>query len=134
METKHLVFVYGTLRKDERNHFILNGAKCIGNRAWTKGYLYDTHLGYPVLQENEEGTVYGEIYEVSAAQLEKLNDLEGYYGEGENNYYERKIQVIHTDTQEYEALLYYKPNAKSSMFKELIDSGDWITFLANKRK
>lgn len=133
MEPRNFVFVYGTLRKNERNHFILDGAKCIASRAWTNGKLYDTYLGYPVLQENEEGVVYGEIYEVTIAHLEKLDDLEGYYGENTNNYYERKTQVIHTDTSKYEARLYFKPNVESSMFKEYIEVGDWRVYQQNKQ-
>jgi gamma-glutamylcyclotransferase (GGCT)/AIG2-like uncharacterized protein YtfP len=133
MESKHLIFVYGTLRKDERNHYILKGANCITTKAWTHGKLFDTHLGYPVLQENEEGTVYGELYEISEEQLEKLDELEGYYGENEKNYYERKFQLIYTDSQMFEALLYYKPNEVSRMFKEWIKLGDWRVYNQTKR-
>lgn len=133
MVTKHLVFVYGTLRKHERNHFILKDAKCIASQAWTNGKLYDTLLGYPVLQENQVETVYGEVYEVIPTQLEKLDELEGYYGENANNYYERKIQVIHTETCKYEALLYYKSNEESSMFKEWIEVGDWRIYQQTKQ-
>ncbi len=101
-----LVFVYGTLRKNERNHYLLKDANCIAEQAWTAGCLYDTNYGYPIHQTNSESRVYGEIYEVNHNQLAGLDELEGYRGEGESNYYERITQMAYTDNGEHEAFVY----------------------------
>ncbi|WP_081728092.1 gamma-glutamylcyclotransferase [Alkalihalobacillus hemicellulosilyticus] len=37
-----LVFVYGTLRSGEGNHYFLNSSRCVADHAWVYGELYDT--------------------------------------------------------------------------------------------
>ncbi|MFZ3588886.1 gamma-glutamylcyclotransferase family protein [Bacillus sp. DJP31] len=115
MENKHLVFVFGTLRKNERNHYLLKASNCLAEQAWTTGSLYGTNYGYPVLQENKRSRVYGEIYEVNSSQLARLDELEGYRGEGESNYYDRITKRVHTDEGVHEAYVYVMNNANSDM-------------------
>ncbi|AZU61898.1 hypothetical protein CHR53_11740 [Neobacillus mesonae] len=124
--TKHLVFVYGTLRWHESNHHLLFGAECVAQQCWTKGKLYDSNLGYPFLAASEDNKVYGELYQVEDDEmLEKLDELEGYYGPGENNYYIRYSQQIHTDKGSYQAFVYILPEDREPQDMRFIDGGDW---------
>ena len=70
---KHLVFVYGTLLTNERNHYLIENAKLID-----KGYIenfYMFNLGrYPGIQKGA-GKVLGEVYEVDDETLAKLVTL-----------------------------------------------------------
>ena len=121
----HYVFVYGTLRKHEGNHYLMKDAKFVAEQAWTNGLLYDTGLGYPAVKESKMGKVYGELYLVTDAQLQKLDVLEGYNPEGNNNLYNRKLQTIFHDTGSTEAFLYTIAKQNESMLKKHLSTGDW---------
>src|SRR5690348_780487 len=125
MKSKHLVFVYGTLRKHERNHHLMNGATCIAEQAWTSGTLFDTNMSYPILMEQVSGRVYGELYEITQKQLTKLDALEGYEGKGKNNFYDRIMKKIHTDQDSYDAFVYVMTDQQSNMLQQQMENGDW---------
>ncbi|MFJ7726701.1 gamma-glutamylcyclotransferase [Neobacillus sp. NPDC097160] len=122
---KQLVFVYGTLRKHQRNHHLLSGATCLASQCWTVGKLIDSEFGYPYLVPSASGRVYGEIYQVDQLQLKALDTLEGYHGPKQNNYYLRTKQLIHTDTESYEAFVYIFSNEKLTRNLMQIKNGDW---------
>jgi gamma-glutamylcyclotransferase (GGCT)/AIG2-like uncharacterized protein YtfP/cation transport regulator ChaC len=125
-----LVFVYGTLRKHERNHALLKQTTLIAEQAWTLGELFDTGRGYPMVRSSSHRKVYGELYEVSEEQLTRLDELEDYQVGRNNNLYERVIQTIYTDRGEVEAFLYLSEKACDT----LIPSGDWKIHQFLKRK
>lgn len=125
---KYLVFVYGTLRRHEANHHLLKGAWCVAQQAWTKGILYDTGLGYPGLKVANEGMVYGELYEVDFKQLHNLDELEDYFGPGQNNLYNRDKQIVLTDQGEYEAFVYSIHPDQEGLLKQAIPLGDWTIY------
>lgn len=124
METKQLVFVYGTLRKNEHNHYLLKEATCIAEQAWTNGVMYATIYYYPVLTNQQEGTVYGELYGVNEEQLSSLDALEGYTEKGNNNLYNRVKQRVYTDKGEYEAYVYVMDRRDPQYFQERIENAD----------
>lgn len=124
MNKKFRVFVYGTLRQHERNHYLLKEAKCLSRQCWTLGVLYDTGCGYPAMVKNGEARVYGELYEVNEEQLEKLDWLEGFSGDAEVNHYDRITQFIYTDTETIEAYVYVYLNDEAEELQE-IKFGDW---------
>lgn len=119
------VFVYGTLRKNESNHYLLKEATLIARKAWTSGRLFDTGLGYPALKESMNDRVYGELYLVSDEQLHRLDELEDYRPNDRNNLYIRKKQVVFYDTGKIEAYLYFIAEHQESLLKNHIESGDW---------
>jgi len=78
------LFVYGTLKKGGKNHFFLKESRFI-RYAILEGYsLYDINHGFPLMFEDPEGKVYGEIYEIDSDTLSSIDALEG-----EGRFYER---------------------------------------------
>jgi gamma-glutamylcyclotransferase (GGCT)/AIG2-like uncharacterized protein YtfP len=134
MNKLYKVFVYGTLRQHERNHYLLENATCMATQCWTHGALYDTGLGFPAMALNKEKRVYGELYEVNEEQLKKLDWLEGYVGESLDNHYDRISQHVYTNDGVFEALVYVYPHGKEADLIE-IPFGDWKChrFLQNDR-
>jgi gamma-glutamylcyclotransferase (GGCT)/AIG2-like uncharacterized protein YtfP/cation transport regulator ChaC len=122
---KHYVFVYGTLRKHEHNHHLMEGAEVIAEQAWTNGQLCDTGLGYPAIKESNKETVFGELYMVTDTQLQRLDRLEGYKPGAANNLYNRIQQTIFHDRGSTEAFVYVMAEHYKDLLKKQIPSGDW---------
>jgi gamma-glutamylcyclotransferase (GGCT)/AIG2-like uncharacterized protein YtfP len=122
---QYFVFVYGTLRKHERNHYLLKEAELVAEQAWTEGRLFDTGYGYPALQESSIDVVYGELYHVTEEQLWRLDELEGYSADGMDNLYNRKKKVISYDRGKSQAYVYTIADHNQHMLKTTIKSGDW---------
>jgi gamma-glutamylcyclotransferase (GGCT)/AIG2-like uncharacterized protein YtfP/cation transport regulator ChaC len=116
------VFVYGTLRRHEENHSLLNKAELLYEQAWVEGKLYDTDKGYPAMKEGE-GRVYGEVYKINDALLLKLDEIEDFIEGREENLYNRQLQKVNTDQGPVDAFVYYGLGEK--MFQYEISSGDW---------
>lgn len=125
---KHDVFVYGTLRKHESNHFLLKDATCIARQCWTTGKLFDSFHGYPFLAQAKNNRTYGELYQVDDNELQALDDLEDYEGPGKNNLYDRKIQEVYTDLGTYRAYVYVLPNEEPVKSMNEIERGDWSVY------
>jgi gamma-glutamylcyclotransferase (GGCT)/AIG2-like uncharacterized protein YtfP len=70
------VFVYGTLKRGERNHHWLQGARWVGEVELPGLVLHD--LGPFPMALVGEGRAFGELFEVDAATLARLDQLEGY--------------------------------------------------------
>ncbi|QDT56128.1 Gamma-L-glutamyl-butirosin B gamma-glutamyl cyclotransferase [Caulifigura coniformis] len=73
-----LVFVYGTLKRGDCRHRFMAGSRFLGIATTAPGFrLYN--LGeYPALvEDNSGGQIEGEVYEVSPAILEVLDEVEG---------------------------------------------------------
>lgn len=124
METLNMVFVYGTLRQHEANHYLLRNARCVSRQCWTYGILYDTGYGYPAMLTDKRNRVYGELYEVNAQQLERLDVFEGYEGKGKDNLYELTTQVVHTDFDKIKSYVYVYSSSNTTDLDE-IKFGDW---------
>lgn len=123
MKNKHKVFVYGTLRKNERNHHLIQNAKLLAEQAWTKGTLFDTGYYYPAIKRSNENVVYGELFEVNDSDLARLDLLEGYNPNESNNLYTRVTQKIYTDNGSTLAYVYVMED--ETMLQKQIVSGDW---------
>jgi gamma-glutamylcyclotransferase (GGCT)/AIG2-like uncharacterized protein YtfP len=131
---QHYVFVYGTLRKNEGNHHLLRDAVCIARQCWTEGQLYDSLSGFPFLVQSTGAKVYGELYRINDLQLLTLDQLEGYQGLGKYNLFDRKEQMICTDSGRYKAFLYVLPDRKQTKNMKMIKSGDWSVDILLKKK
>ncbi|MCB1783132.1 MAG: gamma-glutamylcyclotransferase [Alphaproteobacteria bacterium] len=80
----HRVFIYGTLKRGQRNHAFLKSARFIGE-ARTAAAVYsmrcavDTAAGYPypAVMDGGAGFISGDVYDgVDDALLARLDDLE----------------------------------------------------------
>lgn len=134
MQGKSLVFVYGTLRKHERNDYLLIGAKCVAEQCWTNGELFDTGAGYPAIAKSAEGRVYGELYMVDDSHLKDLDHLEGYRGPGKKNLYDRIEQMVYTDSESTLAYVYVIHPDHKNMLNLHITEGDWRIYQVFKKE
>lgn len=125
-EKGHLVFAYGTLRKHQYYHGLLEGSERLAEQCWTAGRLYDTGYGYPALVEDDEGRVYGEVYRVTDEVLARLDELEGYFGPGRKNEYDRVIHTVHGDKGTWKAYVYVYGRLQKHMPE--IAEGDWSVY------
>lgn len=127
------VFVYGTLRRGERNHHYLDVATCIYHQSWIRGTLYDTTSGYPAMQESKTNHIYGEIYEVSESQLQAIDRLEGFVEGGLDNLFVRTEATVYNDMGVELNAIIYTAGQPSSDSSEVIPSGDWLVYNYLKR-
>jgi len=119
----HRLFVYGTLRRGEANHGLLQSARCLFRQARAKGVLVDTGSGYPAMREGD-GDVVGELYEVDDETLGRTDELEDYFGPGDpRNLYERVLRPVRTEAGEMDAWVYVSDRFGAS---PVIPSGDWV--------
>lgn len=124
------VFVYGTLRKGERNAHFLNEAPCLYENVWVEGTLHDTDRGYPVLfsgdATNKNQKVYGEIYDINRDMLENIDVLEGYVPGRSENLYERITMRAYTDNENVlDDVMTYEAGGGLKDSDEKIAQGDW---------
>jgi gamma-glutamylaminecyclotransferase len=73
------IFVYGTLKRGSRNHRLLQDQRFVGAARTPPAFRLYQLDGYPgMVAAAEDGrSIEGEIWEVDAACLAKLDDLEG---------------------------------------------------------
>ena len=86
---RHLVFVfvYGTLKRGEKNHHWLDGASFQGEAELNGVVLHD--LGPFPMAVVGEGTAIGEVYAVEGSGLARLDELEGY-----PRLYDRQVLIL----------------------------------------
>ena len=123
---KHLVFVYGTLRRGGAGAMPVRfpRSKFVAD-AKLSGSLYD--LGaYPGLLLNESNSsVSGEVYEVDDEILNELDDFEA------SSNYRRKQVEISLGTHR-KMCWTYEPDPEFYSLRTLITSGDWIEYAKTK--
>ncbi|MET0123497.1 MAG: gamma-glutamylcyclotransferase family protein [Candidatus Thiodiazotropha sp. 6PLUC9] len=78
MKTTSKVFVYGTLRKAQVNHHLLASATYVGLYNTQPHYKMFHLRGYPGVVKGGGTSIEGEIYQVDALTMKKLDRLEGY--------------------------------------------------------
>ena len=108
------LFVYGSLRRGERNHDFLAGA-CYLGRARTRPHYTLRRSGLtPGLAENGRQAVTGELYELTAEHLVRLDRLGGAL------YLRKEVQLADGSS----AQAYVMPEAHVRCYPE-VASGDW---------
>ncbi|OQA87769.1 MAG: Gamma-L-glutamyl-butirosin B gamma-glutamyl cyclotransferase [bacterium ADurb.Bin236] len=98
MAIKH-VFVYGTLKRGQRNHDRFCGDALTIESAVTTGRLYQTPYGFPAMFDAPDGQVFGEVMTFPDIEktLERLDKLEGYRpGDSRSHYLriEKSVRIV----------------------------------------
>ncbi|GAB3527968.1 gamma-glutamylcyclotransferase [Photobacterium alginatilyticum] len=110
------VFVYGTLRRGQSNHSLLEQASRLGACQLMSGYLLFNLGSYPGAKRSNlsHAPLYGEVYEVDRHTMVLLDQLEEY-----PELYTREL----VETKYGAAWIYlYNPSAAGL---PLLRHGDW---------
>ena len=123
---KHLVFVYGTLRRGGVRAMpdLFPDSKFIDN-ANVIGSLYDLGDFPGLLLDESNSSVIGEVYEIDDEILNQLDEIEA------STYYWRKQIEIEVGNSR-KACWVYEFDAKFYSPSVLIASGDWIDYARTK--
>ena len=119
-----LLFVYGALRKGASNNWRMEGACCLGS-AEVLGILVKIDW-YPGLVLKGDTRVKGEVYEVGADLLKKLDKFEGIgsQDEVEAEYHRIRIDV---SLREEPTKAWVYEWLKGIKDYEVVHSGDWLS-------
>lgn len=115
----HRVFVYGSLKRGERNHELLAAARFVGpGRTPPRFTLVEllAHGGYPAMVEGGKTAIEGEVWEVDDATLAALDALEEHPG------FYRRVQLELADGAK--TLTYVLPKNLAAG-APVVDSGCW---------
>ena len=134
LEGPTVIAVYGTLRRGQRNHGLLSGARYIGT-GFVNGILRDVPrtpyraYPYPALVASSDGRVVVEVYELrDEAMLAAIDALERFDpSEGRLPYARRVLAVIDGPASHAWAYLYQGPLEELGV---RIPDGDWVAFTA----
>jgi len=124
-ESRHLVFVYGTLRRGGSNHFRMVGAEFVATGSII-GRMYRIDW-YPGLVLDPSGyEIQGEIYQLDDELLAALDLFEGISaGEVQGSEYRRVVtEVVQHDSQVVSAFVWEWLGMVDE--SQRISNGDWL--------
>lgn len=116
---KNLVFVYGTLKREFYNHCVMeqSGGTYLGEASLSNMFTMISCGPYPALVKGGEGTIHGEVYDVT--DMIPLDRLEGY-----PHHYNREL----VETPYGEAWVYYYNETLEHVNERgarIVESGKW---------
>ncbi len=110
-----LVFVYGTLRRGQRNHYMLRSSSFLGLHVTEPGYTMLDLGTYPGVVGGGHCAITGELYRITATTLATLDELE--------DYPDRYDRVVFA-TEHGRAWIYLYRHQTGS--ERIIVCGDWL--------
>ncbi|MEG0549014.1 MAG: gamma-glutamylcyclotransferase family protein [Coprobacillus sp.] len=134
------IFVYGTLRKGMYNYDLyLKKENSFLQYAYVKGTLYTIQSKkYPALLLEGDSMIIGEIHEVNQDVLQRVDEMEEYFGDGcIDNEYNKVICDIYDDKQividRLPVYVYNTNNVeKAKLLGEEIVSHDYVQYIKEK--
>lgn len=107
VDSTHLIFVYGSLKRGFRLHHLLNGQIFCGAASTLPNFrLFDVG-SYPGLIEAAPGvSILGELFDVTSECLQRLDNAEGV---AEGLYARRPIVLLPPWHQQFVEAWYYLP-------------------------
>lgn len=72
------LFVYGTLKRGQRNHKYLEGARFLSEGRTLEEYCmyYSDYMKFPIVTWDEVSYIHGELYRVDKDTLDRIDKLE----------------------------------------------------------
>ncbi len=104
-DVRHRVFVYGTLKRGFCRDFALENETFLGPAQTAPKYRMVNLGTYPGLLKVDDGgrSIRGEVWEVSSATLERLDEIEG---TSEGEYAREPIELLDAEFGKVEAYFY----------------------------
>jgi len=133
MTTK--VFVYGTLLRGEPNNGLLATARFMGQARTTRPFTMFDMGKFPGVVVEATCAIEGEVYDVDAETLARLDLLEGH-----PNFYERKQVLVCQPARDgseafYFAFMYILPPDFGRIpGRDIIRSGSWREHLKQEQQ
>lgn len=128
-KVKHIIAVYGSLRKELPLSGVLRSEKFIGYGK-VEGTIQPVGGAFfPGFIEGSNSKVIVEVYEVTEEVLNRLDNIEGYYQDvPEQSMYIRKKILVDLDDSKKPIISYiYVWNGKRRpLSTPIIESGDWV--------
>lgn len=122
-EKKHLVCVYGTLKKNKHNNYLLttDNNKFLGEYKTEPKFTMYSAGGFPILKPSGNTSINTEVYEVTDQTLDRLYALEGYSGvRGSiNNWYD----TMDVETPFGKAMIFVQDKDLNNL--QIIETGNW---------
>ena len=107
---KHMVFVYGSLKRGFSNHNLLEGSKFYGvTETVCRNFRMHPLLGsFPAVTAaaDDAYAIMGELYEIDTATMMRLD-----YLEGNGSLYTRQLVSVYNGSEIVEAWMYLMPEA-----------------------
>jgi gamma-glutamylcyclotransferase (GGCT)/AIG2-like uncharacterized protein YtfP len=119
---RHLLFVYGTLLAAEKNHSLLAKSEFAGSAFTVAAFDLFDWGEYPAMAPGGCTRVAGELYWVTRAELEVLDDFEGH-----PSLFRRSLIALSDDRS---AHAYLAARARSTA--PAIPHGDWRRWRAER--
>lgn len=123
MSKMQIVGVYGSLRRGMGNHRLLEGAEFLCTTVTAEPYAMYSLGGFPkvALHGEKVSPIVVELYSCNEDTMRSLDRLEGFRGEGMDNFYDRS--TIQTECGK-DALIYHIESPNSNP----VESGDWVEY------
>lgn len=132
------VFVYGSLLSDLHNHqHHLGRAVSVGPARTARGWALFSCGAFPAMVERiSDERVVGELYDVTAAELARLDRLEGIDADDpERGHYQRvRVAVFVADRPTPLSACTYVQSPRRMSHRELVPGGDWRAFVAEQHR